>query len=68
MATTIIIKNSSVAGKVPDASAIQTGELAINLVDQKLYSKDAGDNVFELGGSGNVGSGPTPPGSGKRDR
>ena len=64
MATTIIIKNSSVAGKVPDASAIQTGELAINLVDQKLYSKDAGGNVFELGGSGNVGSGPTPPGSG----
>ena len=64
MATTIIIKNSSVAGKVPDASALETGELAINLVDQKLYSKDAGGNVFELGGSGNVGSGPTPPGSG----
>ena len=64
MATTIIIKNSSVVGKVPDASALETGELAINLVDQKLYSKDAGGNVFELGGSGNVGSGPTPPGSG----
>ena len=64
MATTIIIKNSSVAGKVPDASALETGELAINLVDQKLYSKDAGGTVFELGGSGNVGSGPTPPGSG----
>ena len=64
MATTIIIKNSSVAGKVPDASAIQTGELAINLVDQKLYSKDAGGTVFELGGSGNVGQGPTPPPNG----
>ena len=64
MATTIIIKNSSVVGKVPDASAIQPGELAINLVDQKLYSKDTGGNVFELGGSGNVGQGPTPPPSG----
>ena len=64
MATTIIIKNSSVAGKVPDASAIQTGELAINLADQKLYSKDAGGTVFELGGSGNVGQGPTPPPNG----
>ena len=55
MATTIIIKNSSVVGKVPDASVLQAGELAINLVDQKLYSKDAGGTVFELGGSGNVG-------------
>ena len=64
MATTIIIKNSSVVGKVPNASAIQPGELAINLVDQKLYSKDTGGNVFELGGSGNVGQGPTPPPSG----
>ena len=61
MATTIIIKNSAVSGKVPDASVLQTGELAINLVDQKLYSKDASGNVFELGGSGNVGQGPTPP-------
>ena len=64
MATTIITKNSSIAGKVPDATALETGELAINLVDQKLYSKDAGGTVFELGGSGNVGQGPTPPGSG----
>ena len=65
MATTIIIKNSAVAGKVPDASALATAELALNLNDRKLYSKDSSGNVFELGGGGaNVPGGDTPPGSG----
>ena len=49
MATTLIIKNSSVAGKVPDPSVLQAGELGVNLKDQKLYSKDVDGNVFELG-------------------
>ena len=49
MATTLIIKNSSTAGKVPDPSALQAGELGVNLKDQKLYSKDVDGNVFELG-------------------
>ena len=49
MATTIIIKNSSVGGRIPDATALQTGELAINLVDQKLYSKDAGGHRLRTG-------------------
>ena len=49
MATTIKIKSSSVAAKVPDASSLQPAELAINLKDQKLYSKDADGVVFEVG-------------------
>lgn len=49
MATKIIIKNSNVPGREPDPGALETGELAINLADQKLYSKDASDTVFELG-------------------
>ena len=57
----IRIKNSSVAGKIPDASALDPAELAINLKDQRLYSKDADGNVFEVGGS--VNSGDTPPGT-----
>ena len=65
MATKIIIKNSSVAGKVPDASALNAAELAVNLEDQKLYSKDADGNVFELGrgstDSGGTGDRPTGP-------
>ena len=63
MTTRIVIKNSTVAGKVPTASDLVNAELAINLVDKKLYSKDAAGTVFEIGGA-SVGQGPTPPGSG----
>ena len=43
------LKNSTQAGKVPAADDLQTAELALNLVDQKLYSKDASGTVFEIG-------------------
>jgi len=49
MANQIQIKRSSVAGKVPDAANIAVGELAVNLTDQKLYTKDGSGNVFLLG-------------------
>jgi hypothetical protein len=62
MATTITIKNSSVAGKVPDVDSIQVAELALNLADKKLYSKNASDEVFEVNSV--VNSGDTLPGSG----
>ena len=64
MTTTIKIKSSTVANKVPDASALQVAELAVNLVDQKLYTKDASDQVFEIGKGGNVPGGGSPPASG----
>ena len=64
MSTTIKIKNSNVAGKVPGAGSLESAELALNLKDRKLYSKDADGNIFEIGNSGNVPGGPTPPGSG----
>ena len=51
MANTLILKKSSVPSKVPLASDLQVGELAVNLSDKKLYSKDAGGTVIELGGS-----------------
>ena len=63
MATRIVIKNSTVAGKVPAAGDLVNAELAINLVDKKLYSKDASGSVFEIGGA-SVGQGPTPPPNG----
>jgi len=64
MTTRIVIKNSTVAGKVPAAGDLSNAELAINLADQKLYSKDAAGTVFEIGGgSGNIGTGPNPPGT-----
>jgi len=64
MATTIKTKSSNVAGKVPDSSSLQPAELAINLKDHKLYSKDVDGVVFEISGEGSVDSGPNPPGSG----
>ena len=64
MATVIKIKNSSVTGKAPAAGDLARSELALNLADHKLYSKDASDTVFEIGRGGEVPSGGTPPASG----
>jgi hypothetical protein len=55
MANTLIIKRSSVVGKVPVAGDLQVGELAVNLADAKLYSKNAGGTVIQLGGGGGSG-------------
>ena len=46
---------------MPDANALKTAELGLNLVDQKLYSKDANGTVFEIGQAGDTPNGPTPP-------
>lgn len=48
MANTFIPKRSSVAGKVPLTTDLQTGEIAVNLADRKIYSKDAAGNVISL--------------------
>ena len=45
MATDIRLKKSSVAGRIPDSSNLDYGELAINYQDGKLYYKDASNNV-----------------------
>lgn len=48
MANVIKIKKSSVPGQAPSSAQLETAELAINLVDQKMYTKDAANNVFTL--------------------
>jgi len=48
--TTIQLKRSSVAGKTPTTGQIDTGELALNITDQKLYSSN-GTGVFQLAGA-----------------
>jgi hypothetical protein len=48
MATKIIHKKSSVASSVPAAGDLEPGEIAVNLADQKLYSKTTGGTVIEL--------------------
>lgn len=48
MANTLIMKKSSTAGAVPGSEALAVGELAVNLVDQAIYSKNAGGTVVRL--------------------
>ena len=48
MASIVKIKRSSIQGKAPTTSDITTGEIALNLRDQKLFSSN-GSVVFEIG-------------------
>ena len=51
---TLLTKRTSVVGRVPTAQQLAVGELAINLADRILFSKDAGGTVFSLGEGGAV--------------
>lgn len=52
MANTVFkIKRSSVPGKVPLSTELEVGELAINLADELLFSKNTSNTVFAIGGS-----------------
>ena len=54
MASTIVTKNSSTASAVPLTGDLTQGELAVNVTDKKLYTKDSGGTVVKLvGGLGN---------------
>ena len=50
MATKIIHKKSSVAAKVPLSTDLEVGEIALNLADQKIFSKQTDGTIVELGG------------------
>jgi hypothetical protein len=54
MASTIVTKNSSTAAAAPTAGQLTQGELAVNVTDKKLYTKDSGGSVVKIvGGLGN---------------
>lgn len=46
--TTIITKNSSTANAVPSAGVLTQGELAVNVTDKKLYTKNSSGVVIEI--------------------
>jgi len=48
MATKILLKKSLTGGSVPVAGDIDAGEIAINLVDRKIYSKDGSGAVIRM--------------------
>jgi hypothetical protein len=47
MANTILLKRSSVPGKIPSSTDLAPGELAINTADEKLYFKNSAGDVVE---------------------
>ena len=51
MATKILHLKSLTGGNVPTTGSIDAGELAVNLVDRKIYSKDGGGAVVRLDGA-----------------
>jgi hypothetical protein len=51
MSSTIITKNSSTAAAVPSAGSLVQGELAVNVTDKKLYTKDNSATVVKVVGS-----------------
>jgi hypothetical protein len=61
MANKVVIKRTSVSGREPTASDIDVGELAVNLADAKLFTKDGSGTVIQLGGGSGSGDveGPT---------
>ena len=49
MASTIVTKNSSTASAVPLTGDLTQGELAVNVTDKRLFTKNSGGTVVELG-------------------
>lgn len=54
MANKIVLKKSSVVGKIPQVSDLEYGELALNYADNRLYFKGSDNtiNSFIAGGAG----------------
>jgi hypothetical protein len=48
MATVIQLLRSTVPGRVPTAAQVAQGQLALNLADRRLFSKDHNNEVFRL--------------------
>ena len=53
MANKIVLKKSSVVGRVPTPTDLEYGELALNYADGRLYYKNTNNAVASLGGSQN---------------
>ena len=42
------LKQNSIGGQKPDPADLEIGELAMNVADKKMYSKDVGGNIFQV--------------------
>lgn len=48
MATIIKPKRSETLSSAPTTSNLAVGEIAINTADQKIYTRDSGNNIVTL--------------------
>ena len=48
MANIVKHKRSNVAAQVPTAAQVDVGEIALNFIDEKIYSKEPGGTVIEI--------------------
>jgi hypothetical protein len=62
MGIIIKVKNHTGTGVAPTASQLAVGELAVNVTDGFLYTKDGSGTVIDLTAAGSAGpTGPTGP-------
>lgn len=54
MTNKIVLKKSSVVGRIPTTSDLEYGELALNYADGKLYYKTSLNTVGSIGGTSNT--------------
>lgn len=51
MSAVIKLKRTALSGKIPTSADIVAGELAVNMADGKLYTKDDNNNIVNLSGA-----------------
>jgi hypothetical protein len=64
MASTIILKKSATAGAAPLTTDLEQGEVALNLVDRKLYTKNNSNVIVQVGNPYVSATAPTAPSEG----
>lgn len=48
MPNTLLVKRSTIPGKVPTAAQLAIAELAVNVADKRIYTKDQAEQVINL--------------------
>jgi len=64
MATKILLKKSSTAGAVPLTTDLEIGEVALNLADRKLYTKNNSNAIITIGSAFVSATAPSAPATG----
>lgn len=52
MVNSIEVKRSETLASIPVPGDLNTNEIAMNIADKKLYTKDSGGNIVEIANQG----------------